>query len=367
MTAGRGRGARRAHRRLRAGRPVADAAWSASPTPAGGACAAGVRRQRPSRRMRALGDAARRRPARAVHRGRLLRVRRRRPRPRGRPAAATTVRGDDRGGRGPALDLSPAGPARRWRVLDGAGRARRATWRDAAPAVRPAPTHWSRHRARGDPDAPGGRAPWLAAGATPVSTGPPRSAARGGAGGRAVPPADRRRRRRPRARSRIVAVTKGFGPEAVGAPRSAPASPTSARTTPRSWWPRPTGWRPGDAPPSAGTSSAGCSATRSAAAPARVACGRASTGPSWCDEIARRAPGAAVLVQVNVERRAAEGGCAPADAAGAGGPARDAGPRRRGPDGGRRPPVPPRGRSAGLRRAARPGRRPRPARCGRWA
>ena len=59
--------------------------------------------------------------------------------------------------------------------------------------------------------------------------------------------------------------------------------------------------------PCAGTSSAGCSEQGAAARPGRHAVAVGRPASSSASEIAKRAPGAAVLVQVNTSRRAAEG------------------------------------------------------------
>ena len=126
--------------------------------------------------------------------------------------------------------------------------------------------------------------------------------------------ADRRGRRRPRRDPRCVAVTKGFGPDAGAGGRSTPGSPTSARTTPRSWSPRPPPSRiPRTRPRSAaGTSSGGCSATR---------CARSRRCVHLWQSVDRlvagrrdrpAAPGAAVLVQVNVSGEPRRAGARPA-------------------------------------------------------
>ena len=57
------------------------------------------------------------------------------------------------------------------------------------------------------------------------------------------------------------------------------------------------------------TSSDGCSRTRCACSPASSTCGRRSTGRSLVREVARRAPGATVLVQVNATGEPGKGGC----------------------------------------------------------
>ena len=61
----------------------------------------------------------------------------------------------------------------------------------------------------------------------------------------------------------------------------------------------------------AGTSSGGSSATRCGSWRPVVPCGSPSTGRRSPAEIARRAPGAAVLVQVNVSGAEQQGGCPP--------------------------------------------------------
>ena len=176
----------------------------------------------------------------------------------------------------------------------------------------------------------------------------------------------RRRRARPVA---LVAVTKGFGPEVVRRRARRRARATWARTTPRSCVAKDASCGRGrcTAPRRGGTSSAGSSATRCACSPRRRRCGRASTGSSSCAEIAKRAPGATVLVQVNLSGEAQKGGCRARRRAGAGGRGARRRARRPRPDGRR-----PAGRTA---EAARPGfgalvalgRRPRPARSARWA
>ena len=122
---------------------------------------------------------------------------------------------------------------------------------------------------------------------------------------------------------RIVAVTKGFGPDAVRAAVAAGVHDVgenyadelvakhAAATATDAAGPA------ADAaasPRTGGTSSAGCSATRSGAWPRSSTCGRPSTGPPPAEEIARRAPGARVLVQLNVTGQAGSNGCVPADA-----------------------------------------------------
>ena len=111
---------------------------------------------------------------------------------------------------------------------------------------------------------------------------------------------------------RIVCVTKGHPDRCRSGRASRPASTTWARTTRRTSSARRTG---GTEPPTAGgTSSVGCSRTR---------CGRwlrschlwqSVDRESVATEIARRAPGASVLVQLDLAGLADRGGCPPDDA-----------------------------------------------------
>ena len=280
---GRRRRARRARRRRgrRGGhRRAGVRRWPCTPPTAPGR--AGQRRGRGRRRPRRLAGPGRRR-GRADGRGDA--------RPRRRPCAAllgpcihpgatssaptTSTRssaalGDEvRGARPwgtPALDL-PAGvaPPRRGRRddVDDAG--------DAAPPATPpvllVPGPRRRAAAR----------PWSSGVEAPRRRRPPRrSADRRELARRAWPsgaaPASRRAGGDPGA-VRLVAVTKGFGADAV-APRSAPGWSTSARTTPRSWSARP--------PSSAGAADRGAAlALHRPAAAQQGARARAATSSVW--------------------------------------------------------------------------------------
>ena len=139
-------------------------------------------------------------------------------------------------------------------------------------------------------------------------------------------------------RIRIVAVTKGFGPDAVRAAVAAGLADVGenyAEELAGQGAPTPSAATTAGGV-AAGTSSAGSSATRcKRLAAARAPVAGASTGPPPGEEIARRAPGARVLVQVNVSGEPQKNGCALADAPRARRRAAVPRPRRRRPDGGR--------------------------------
>ena len=169
--------------------------------------------------MRGAGRHAHRRRPRAVHPRRVLRVRRRRPRRAGAAVRRASVAATTSWGT-PALDLPAAVRA----ALAARGR-------------RPSSTSPARARRCDDRllVAPGAAASASArhgrlAGRRAVSDAS--SPARRRPARRASP--HRRRAGGDRRASRVVAVTKGFGADAVEAARRRRAATTSARTTPRS-------------------------------------------------------------------------------------------------------------------------------------
>ena len=113
-------------------------------------------------------------------------------------------------------------------------------------------------------------------------------------------------------RVRIVAVTKGFGVDAVRGGLAAGLLDIGENRAHEL-----VAKADGHAPTrrSRSTSSASSSGTRCGRSRRMSACTRASTGCPLGAEIARRAPGAAVLVQVNLTDDPARGGCPPDEAA----------------------------------------------------
>ena len=164
----------------------------------------------------------------------------------------------------------------------------------------------------------------------------------------------------------LVAVTKGFGPEARAHGPGVRTDRASGRTTPTSWWPRRPRWpTTRDRRPS-GTSSGPSSATRCPAWPRWWRAGRRWAAIEEGRAIARRRPGARVLVQVDVAGLPGRGGVPPAERARAGGRPARRGPGRGRTDGRRacpglpKGPVRASGRSAGWPTTW-------PCRSGRWA
>ncbi len=239
-------------------------------------------------------------PPRALHPRRVLRVRRRRPRPASPPASGDEVRG---------------------RTAVGRAGARPAARRSARPPAR-----------AGDRRAGGDRPASCTAchrRALVLAPGPGRGRAHGHRRSGATRPASRRsavidpadvadagrrragphRRRRGRARRRGAGGHQGLRARRRRGRAGAPGSPRSARTTPRSWSTRPARSaelrRP--ARRRAGTSSAGSSATRCGRSRRSWPCGRRVDRAELAAEIARRAPGRRRARAGQPVRRAAEG------------------------------------------------------------
>ena len=144
-----------------------------------------------------------------------------------------------------------------------------------------------------------------------VSRPSPSVAARGRRGARRASPAPPPAPGAIPAAVTLVAATKTVEPARVAGGRRRRGRSTSARTGPRSCSRRP---RCAGPPPAAcaGTSSAGSSATRCGRSRRGSRAGSRSTGAELGAEIARRAPGARVLVEVNLGEEPQKGGCRPA-------------------------------------------------------
>ena len=166
----------------------------------------------------------------------------------------------------------------------------------------------------------------------------------------------------------VLAVTKGFGPEAIAAAMDA-GCPAVGENYAQELLAKLGALDALDGPPDRdprSTSSAGSSRARSATLAGVVDVWQSIDRPVLVDEVARRAPGARIMVQVNVSDEPQKGGCAPGEA-----PALV--------DRGRATPVststglmtvgrtgPPDGSRAGFRGAAPPGRRGSGSATARW-